>query len=79
MKKEENSFEIFFLEDGTVEYFNESLIILSASVVNTKDLTKKFVEELNQNALKKLDDKNINDQERYIINHKIDALKQINF
>ena len=71
--------KFFFIEDGTVEYFNESLIILSASVVNTKDLTKKFVEELNQNALKKLDDKNINDQERYIINHKIDALKQINF
>ncbi len=78
VRKEENVFEIFFVEDGTVEYFNESLIILSTSVINTKDLTKKFVEELNENALKKLDDKNINDQERYIINHKIDALKQIN-
>jgi len=28
------NFEEFFVQDGTVEYFNDSLVVLSASVIN---------------------------------------------
>ena len=34
--------EGFFVEDGTVEYFSDNLVILSASAVNVKDLSKEF-------------------------------------
>ena len=33
----ESDFNEFFVQDGTVEYFNDTLVILSASVINLKD------------------------------------------
>tara|TARA_B100000029_G_C16894782_1_gene711768 strand:+ start:132 stop:527 length:396 start_codon:yes stop_codon:yes gene_type:complete len=69
--------EKFFVEDGTVEFFNDSLVVLSTSVINVKDLTKEFIDNLNQNTEKKLTEKGISDHSRYILNHKLDAIKQI--
>ena len=54
-----------------------SLIILSSSVINIKNLSKEFVDTLNKDAQNKLTEKNITDHERYILNHKLDALKDI--
>ena len=31
VKKKEENYEEFFVQEGTVEYFNESLVVLSAS------------------------------------------------
>ena len=75
-KKDEN-YEEFFVQDGTVEYFNDSLVVLSASAVNLKDLSKEIVDNLNKDIQNKLTDKNITDHDRYVLNHKLDALKEI--
>ena len=40
----------FFVQDGTVEFFNDSLVVLSASAINTKDLSKEFVDNLNKDT-----------------------------
>ena len=77
VNKKEGSPEEFFVEDGTVEFFNNNLVILSASVVNKKDLSKEFVDNLNKDTVNKLEDKNITDEDRYILNHKLDALKEV--
>tara|TARA_Y100000590_G_scaffold414498_1_gene511438 strand:+ start:585 stop:980 length:396 start_codon:yes stop_codon:yes gene_type:complete len=77
VQKNETTFEEFFVEDGTVEYFNDSLIVLSASAKNVKDISKEFIDNLNDNTQKKLTEKNISDHDRYILNHKIDALKEL--
>ena len=69
--------EEFFVEDGTVEFFNDSLIVLSASAINVKDLSKEFVDNLNKNTQDKLKDKNITVHDRYVLNHKINVLKEI--
>ena len=69
--------EEFFVQDGTVEYFNDSLVVLSASAINIKDLSKEFVDSLNKDTQDKLSDKNITDHERYVLNHKLDVLKEI--
>ena len=45
--------------------------------MNLKDLSKEFLENLNKNTQDKLRDKNITDHERYVLNHKLDAIKEI--
>ena len=77
VQKNDESFENFFVQDGTVEYFNDSLVVLSASAINVKDLSKEFVDNLNEDTQDKLTDKNITDHDRYVLNHKLDALKEI--
>ena len=77
VQKNDGNFENFFAQDGTVEYFNDNLVVLSASVMNLKDLSKELVNNLNKDTKDKLEDKNITDHERYVLNHKLDVLKDI--
>ena len=77
VQKNDESFENFFVQEGTVEYFNDSLVVLSASAINIKDLSKEFVDSLNKDTQDKLTDKNITDHERYVLNHKLEVLKEI--
>ena len=76
-QKKEGSFEEFFVQDGTVEYFNDNLVVLSASAINTKDLSKEFLENLNDDTKNKLAEKDIKDHDRYMLNHKLDVIKDI--
>ena len=73
----DGNFKEFFVQDGTVEYFNDSLVVLSASAINVKDLSKEFVDNLNKDTQDKLTDKDITDHERYVLHHKLDVLKEI--
>ena len=73
----ESDFNEFFVQDGTVEYFNDSLVVLSASAINLKDLSKEFLDSLNKDTQDKLADKNITDHDRYVLNHKLDLIKEI--
>ena len=76
VQKKEGNINDFFVQDGTVEYFKDNLIVLSASVMNIKDLSKEFVDNLNKDTQEKLADKNITDHDRYILNHKLNVLKE---
>ena len=77
VQKKDGNFEEFFVQDGTVEYFNDSLVVLSVSAINVKDLSKEFVDNLNKDTQDKLADKNITDHDRYVLNHKLDVLKEM--
>ena len=77
VQKKKGDFDDFFVQDGTVEYFNDNLVVLSASALNIKNLSKEFVDNLNKDTKNKLDDKNISDHDRYILNHKLDVLKEM--
>ena len=59
VQKNDRDFENFFVQDGIVEYFNDSLVVLSLSAINVKDLSKEFVDNLNKETQNKLTDKNI--------------------
>ena len=63
IKKNEEDLEEFFVEDGTVEYFSDNLVILSDSAVNVKDLSKEFLNNLSKNTQDKRTDKNITDHD----------------
>ena len=75
-KSEVNS-EDFFVKDGTVEYFNDNLTILSSSVINVKDLSKEFINNLIENTQEKLKKEGITDHDRYVLNHQLDVIKEI--
>ena len=77
VQKSDGDFKEFFVQDGTVEYFNDSLVVLSASAISVKDLSKEFIDNLSKDTQDKLTDKNITDHDRYVLNHKLDALKEI--
>lgn len=67
----------FYVEEGTVEFSNNNLLILTSTVKDLKNFNKDLVENLVQAAEKKLNDQNTSDKEKYIISYKIDALKEI--
>ena len=77
VEKNDSNFEDFFVQDGTVEFFNNNLVILSTTSINIKNLSKEYLEKLNKDTINKLSQKDITDHERYILNHKLDALKEI--
>ena len=77
VQKNKGDFDEFFIQDGTVEYFNDSLVVLSTSVINVKDLSKEFLDNLNKDTQEKLEEKDITDHDCYILNHKLDVLKGI--
>ena len=77
VKKNDGNFEEFFVQDGTVEYLNDDLVVLSASAIGVKDLSKEFVDNLNKDTQDQLTDKNITDHDRYVLNHKLDVLKEL--
>ena len=77
IQKNDGSFEEFFVQDGTVEYFNDSLVVLSALAIDVKNVSKNFLDNLNKDTQDKLADKDITDHDRYVLNHKLDVLKEI--
>ena len=73
-----NKEEKFYVEDGIVEFKDNSLSILTSSIFSVDKIDKNYVNESIQNAEKELSDENIEDQRRFLISQKIDVLKSIN-
>ena len=66
----------FFVEEGTVEFSNNILLILTSKTIEASNLNKDSINELLNQAEKKLVD-DITDKERYLLSYKIDTLKEI--
>ena len=67
-----------FVEEGTVEFSKNKLLILSSTAIFLKELQKDKRDSLRQEAEKLLSGNNISDKQRYILSYKVDTLKQIN-
>ena len=70
--------EKFFIEEGTVEFNNNTLLILSSTVLNVKDLSGDRINEILKQSNEAIKKQAINDKEKYILSYKINALKEIN-
>ena len=68
----------FYVEEGTVEFSNNNLLILSSTVKDLKNLNKNSINKLLDQAQKELIDTNINDKKKYIASYKISVLQEIN-
>ena len=70
--------QIYFVEDGTVEFVNNNLLILTSTARLMSSIDKKSLEDLINVAEKKINDSGISDKERYLLSYKIDTIKKIN-
>ena len=69
--------ENFFVEDGIVEFKDNSLSILTSSIFNLKDSDKNYISNTISEAEKELSNSEIDDQKRFLLNHKIEVLKSL--
>ena len=77
IKKIDESLEEFFLDDGTIEFMEDNLVILSSSAMNLKNISKEFLDNALKTTQDSLNSQDITDHDRYILNHKLDALKEV--
>ena len=73
-KPEENK---YFVEDGIVEFKENNLSILTSSIYKISDLDKNKIDEMVKDAEKESSEENIDDQKRYLIDKKIEVLKNL--
>tara|TARA_B110001452_G_scaffold111354_1_gene92327 strand:+ start:208 stop:600 length:393 start_codon:yes stop_codon:yes gene_type:complete len=75
---QKDSAKSFFIEDGTVEFVNNNLLILTSTAKNLENLTKDSIDTIIKNSLEQINNKEISDKEKYLLSYKIDTLKEIN-
>jgi|TARA_B110000305_G_C18890304_1_gene381562 F-type H+-transporting ATPase subunit epsilon len=75
---ENNAIEKYYVGEGTVEFFNNKLLILSSSVVKLEKLSRETITKMLDESKTLLQSSEIQDKDRYILNHKLEVLQQIN-
>ena len=73
-----SSEEKFFVEDGIVEFKNNSLSVLTSSIFNIKDVNKDKIQNLIKIAEEEINKPEISDQAKYLADQKIEVLKTLN-
>ena len=73
-KSEENK---YFVEDGIVEFKDNNLSILTSSIYNMSDLDRNKIDQIVKEAEIESSKDNIDDQKRYLIDQKIEVLKNL--
>ena len=68
----------FYVEEGTVEFSDNNLLILSASAKNIKKIDKSEISNMIIDSEQKVSSEEITDKQKYILSYKIDTLKSIN-
>ena len=77
LKSSEN-INSFFVQDGIIEFYNNNLTILSSNIINIKDFNKDNIDQLIIETEKILNNETLDDDNRYLANHKINALRSLN-
>ena len=67
----------FYVEDGTVEFSNNNLLILTSTAKNLANFDKSTINEMLQQAEANLNTEST-DKERYLASYKLETLKEIN-
>ena len=68
----------YFVEDGTVEFSNNILLILTSTAYNLNNFDKNTLNKIIKESEDKLYKSEINDKEKYLLSYKINTLKEIN-
>ena len=77
LKSSEN-INSFFVQDGIIEFYNNNLTILSSNIINIKDFNKDNIDQLIIETEKILNNEKLDDDNRYLANHKINVLRSLN-
>jgi|TARA_B100001741_G_C16401817_1_gene527349 F-type H+-transporting ATPase subunit epsilon len=70
--------EKFYVEDGIVEFKDNILSVLTSSIINLKEMEKTKVQDLISAAEEDSSKSDISDQSKYILDQKIEVLKNLN-
>jgi F-type H+-transporting ATPase subunit epsilon len=70
--------ENFYVEDGIVEFKDNNLSILTSSIFNMKEMSKDKTSEMLKSAEEASAKDDLTDQNRFILDQKIEVLKTIN-
>ena len=73
-KSEENK---YFVEDGIIEFKDNHLSILTSSIYKISDLDRNKIDQIVKDAEKESNSDNIDDQKKYLIDEKIEVLKNL--
>ena len=67
----------FYIEEGTVEFSNNNLLILTSTARDLVNFDKISVNDLLKKAESQLNNKDSTDKDRYVISYKIETLREI--
>jgi len=73
-----NDKENFYIDDGIIEFKDNSLSILTSNIFDISNSDKQKIQEMIKQAEGELVDNNLDDQKRYIISQKVEVLKSLN-
>ena len=70
--------ENYYVEDGIVEFKNNNLSILTSSIFKLSELNNSKIQDLLKLAEEELNKTEANDQNKYLVDQKIEVLKNLN-
>ena len=73
----DNKADYFYIEDGIIEFNDNCLTILTSKISDTKNLEKSEINQMIHDSEKELNNENIKDDTRYLINQKLDTLRSL--
>ena len=68
----------YYIEEGTVEFYENNLLILSSTAQDIKDISAQKANEILEEAKKVIKNKDMGDKEKYILSYKISTLEELN-
>ena len=68
----------YFVEDGTVEFIDDNLLILTSTAKDVNNFDKTEIDEIISEAEKKIGNSETSDKEKYLLSYKINSLKNLN-
>jgi len=69
--------ETYYVEDGIIEFKNNCLSVLTSNIFDIKKIDKNEVRDILAKAEKDVQNPDISDQAKYLVNHKIEVLKSL--
>ena len=73
-----NKVKELYVEDGIIEFSENSLSILTSRIIDIKEIRKDELSSMINEANEVLKGENLDDQKRFIANQKIDILSRLN-
>ena len=78
IKFKDSGDKVFLVEEGTVEFSNNNLLILTTDAKEVSKLKKEELEKSLKEAEIDIKNDKFTDKDRYLLSYKIDTLRQIN-
>ena len=73
----QGNLEKYYIEEGTVEFNNNNLLVLTSTAEKLVELDKNKINQILADTEKKLNDDQISDKEKYFLTYKASTLKQL--